>query len=120
MTRKGNFWLGLMVGAATGAVTALLYAPKKGEDLRYDISDKAREAGRKAGEAWGDVKEKTTEMTGRAQERVQMAVGKSREWVGTGRQRLREAVSTGRHAAEEKRRELESELEKELEESPSI
>ena len=110
MTRKGNFWLGLVIGAATGAVTALLYAPKKGEELRHDISDKAREAGRKAGEAWGDVKEKTTEMAGKAGEQVQTAVEKSREWMGTGQHRIREALTVGRRAAEEKRKELEAEM----------
>jgi gas vesicle protein len=100
MARKGNFWLGMIVGAAAGAVTALLYAPKKGDELRHDISDRARDVGRKAGEAWGDMKQKTTD-----------AAGKSREWMGTGQQRIREAVTIGRRAAEEKRKELESELE---------
>ena len=121
MTRKGNFWLGLMVGAAAGAVTALLYAPKKGDELRHDIQDRAKDVGTKAGEAWGDMKQKTTDAAGKAQEQVQTAVGKSREWIGTGQQRIREAVSMGRRAAEEKRKELEAEMaEKEQEESPSI
>ena len=111
MARKGNFWLGMIVGAAAGAVTALLYAPKKGEELRHDIQDRAKDVGRKAGEAWGDMKQKTTDAAGKAQQQVQTAVGKSREWMGTGQQRIREAVTIGRRAAEEKRKELESELE---------
>ena len=113
MARKGNFWAGILVGAAAGAVTALLYAPKKGEELRHDIQYKAREAGKKAGEAWGDAKHRTSEAAGRAQERVQTAVGKGREWVGTGQERIRQAVSMGHQAAEEKRKELEAEMSEE-------
>ena len=35
-----SFLVGAMVGGAVGAVFALLYAPKRGKDLREDISSK--------------------------------------------------------------------------------
>ena len=85
--------MGMIVGAAAGAVTALLYAPKPGTEVRHHIKSGAREAGRKAGEAWGGVKERTSAM------------------ARTARERTRGAVRAGRRAAEEKRKELEAELE---------
>lgn len=111
MARRGNFWLGILVGAVAGAVTALLYAPKKGDELRHDIGDSAREVGRKAGQAWSDAKDRTSEMASGVRERVQQVAGRGREFVETGRTRLREAVHVGREAAEERRRELQEELE---------
>jgi gas vesicle protein len=36
-----SFMTGALVGGAIGAAFALLYAPKKGSDLREDISDTA-------------------------------------------------------------------------------
>lgn len=100
MARGNNFWLGMMVGAAAGAITALLYAPKSGEKMRHDIKESARETGKKAGEAWGGVKERTSKMA-----------GKSRRMMEYGKSRVAEAVRAGRQAAEEKGREMRAELE---------
>lgn len=100
MASKRNFWLGMMVGAAAGAATALLYAPKRGEELRHDISEKASDAGRKAGQAWGSVKESTSKVASR-----------SREMIDSGRSRVAEAMRAGHKAAEEKRKELKAEME---------
>lgn len=106
-----------MVGAAAGAVTALFYAPKKGEELRHDVGAKAREVGRKAGEAWGDMKQGTASV-------ARTATGKAREAIGKGQHRFRqyksrvqEAIAAGRQAAEEKRAELEAQVEEKTRES---
>ena len=40
MSKKAFFW-GTLTGAVTGAVTALLLAPKSGRELRKDIGDAA-------------------------------------------------------------------------------
>lgn len=110
MARQGSFWLGMLVGAATGVVTALLYAPKRGVEMRKDVTDTAREVGRKAGEAWGDVRGRATEMAGTAKSKVQQGVSSAREKTMSMRDRMREAVQSGKTAAKEKREELESEL----------
>lgn len=44
-----GFVIGALVGGAIGAITALLFAPKSGEELRRDISDKSSELYHKAG-----------------------------------------------------------------------
>lgn len=38
-----GFLLGLLAGGAIGSITALLYAPKSGRELRKDIGNKSRE-----------------------------------------------------------------------------
>jgi len=48
-TYSKGFIVGALVGGAMGAITALLFAPKSGEELRRDISDKSTELYLKAG-----------------------------------------------------------------------
>jgi gas vesicle protein len=52
----GAFFLGLLVGAAVGAIVALLTAPKRGEEMRRDLTAKAEEVRRevetKARDEW--------------------------------------------------------------------
>ena len=111
MARKGEFWLGMIVGAAAGAVGALLYAPKSGPETRREIRHAAREAGRKAGAAWGDVKERTSEMACDVQEGMQQAADKSRHAMEDIGARMRKAVKAGRRASEEKLDELQANYE---------
>ena len=99
MARGGKFWLGMIIGAAAGTVTALLYAPKRGEEMRHDISARTKEAGRKAGEAWGSMKERSSEMVGKGQEIAQTAGA-----------RVSEAVRAGHQAAKERCKELKAKL----------
>ena len=111
MAGKGSFWLGILVGAAAGAASAILYAPKKGNELRSDIADTARQAGRKAGEAWGDVKEKASGVASSAKDRAAQMADRGREMMACRSAQAREAIQAGRKAAEEKRRELKAHME---------
>jgi YtxH-like protein len=47
------FFLGILIGAAAGAVIAVLTTPKPGREMRDDIAEKARDAAEKAREAAG-------------------------------------------------------------------
>lgn len=49
----GGYLRGLVTGALVGAATALLLAPKRGEDIRQDLADSA-----------GRLKEKAEDLTG--------------------------------------------------------
>jgi len=57
---------GLLIGGAIGGAIALLYAPKSGRQLRYDISKKTNEllldGKTSADELWTDTKEKVGNM----------------------------------------------------------
>src|SRR5688500_1520052 len=47
------FFLGLLIGAAAGALIALLTTPKPGREMRDDLAERARDAAEKAREAAG-------------------------------------------------------------------
>ena len=48
----GAFFLGLLVGAAAGAIVALLSAPKRGDEMRRELTTKADEIATKARDEW--------------------------------------------------------------------
>ena len=61
----------LLIGGGIGAVLALLFAPKSGEELRSDIADatrkgidKSREAAQQIGDRAGEYYEQTRERAG--------------------------------------------------------
>jgi gas vesicle protein len=48
------FFLGLLIGAAAGAVIAMLTTPKPGREMRDELADRARDAAERAREAAGN------------------------------------------------------------------
>jgi len=60
----------LMIGIGTGALLALLFAPKSGEELRRDIRRKFENA-----------KDAVEDFADEAKDRVGKAVDRSAEWV---------------------------------------
>ena len=58
MSDSGNTFLGLVVGAAVGAVLGILYAPDKGIHTRQRLSDEALLAKHKFEETAAELKEK--------------------------------------------------------------
>lgn len=64
---KGWLW-GAAIGTVAGAVTALLFAPKAGKELRKDIADGARQVGEKTQEVAGKVSEQSTVLAGKVKE----------------------------------------------------
>ncbi|MCK8489549.1 YtxH domain-containing protein [Paenibacillus sp. MBLB2552] len=64
---KGWLW-GAAIGTVAGAVTALLFAPKPGKELRKDIADGARQVGEKTQEVAGKVTEQSTVLVGKVKE----------------------------------------------------
>jgi len=48
----GAFFVGMLLGAAAGAIVALLTAPKRGEEIRHDLTVKADEIATKARDEW--------------------------------------------------------------------
>lgn len=111
MTKNGSFWIGMLVGAAAGATTALLTTPKRGSEMREGISQGAQGVGRKAGAAWGDVKDRASSIADSARGMVTQTAGKTKEAATSAKSRAQDAVQAGRQASEAKRQEMQEELE---------
>lgn len=101
----------LLIGGGIGAILALLFAPKSGEELRGDIADATRKGieksketaalvGEKAGEYYEVSREKAGEYYEAAQEKVgefkqatQAKVGELKEKAGELGEKAKEAVA---------------------------
>jgi gas vesicle protein len=77
-----GFLLGALVGGAVGAVTALLLAPKSGEELREDIA-------RRSGEIYG-----------KASDYLSTARDEAENMVNQGRKQADKIVNSARNQAE--------------------
>jgi gas vesicle protein len=70
-TRAGEKALYFILGAAMGAVTALLFAPQSGEETRRMIASRAREGADYLSTKTRDVTEKTSGIIDRGKEVLQ-------------------------------------------------
>ncbi len=80
-----NFLWGAVIGTVAGSVTALLFAPKPGKELRQDIAEGAKTAAEKTQAAAGKVSEQSKELYSRIKtaagnlvEDVQSRLGKDK------------------------------------------
>jgi gas vesicle protein len=75
MNKGMGFGVGLLVGAAIGGAVALLYAPKKGEETRQIIKDKAagtvETVKERTGQVIGAFKGATTEVGNKGRATIQ-------------------------------------------------
>ena len=108
----------LLIGGGIGAILALLFAPKSGQELRGDIADatrkgidRSREAAQQLGDRAGEYYEATR---GRASELYSQAAEKVGEVAQTARDAasrqtgtLSAAVEAGRKAYQEEKRKTE-------------
>ena len=108
----------LLIGGGIGAVLALLFAPKSGEELRGDIADatrkgidRSREAAQQLGDRAGEYYEATRE---RASELYTQAAGKVGEVAQTAREAasrqtgtVAAAIDAGKKAYQEEKRKTE-------------
>lgn len=106
----------LLVGGAIGAIVALLFAPKSGQELRGDIAEatkkgieKGKEAAAVVGERAGEYYEVTKERAGEILHDAQEAVGgfgdKAKDAVTSASNPFTAAIEAGKEAyIEEKRK----------------
>ena len=119
----------LLIGGGIGAVIALLFAPKSGQELRGDIADatrkgidKSREAaqqvGERAGEYYDSTRQRATELYSQASERASDLYTQASSKVGEVAQTAREtaarqtntvaaAIDAGKKAYQEEKRKTE-------------
>jgi gas vesicle protein len=84
----------LLIGGGIGAIVALLFAPKSGEELRGDIADATRKGIEKGKEAAGQIQE-------RAGEYYEVTRERAGELYSTAQDKAGELYSTAQHKASE-------------------
>jgi gas vesicle protein len=67
----GMLAVGLIVGALTGAVIALLFAPQSGELTRAQVREKSIELQKSAGEAAAEARARANELTRQVREKAE-------------------------------------------------
>lgn len=93
-----NFLAGLGLGALIGAATALLLAPKSGEETRQDLANKAEDIREKANKVVHDLSQSSEEL-----------VKKSKELLETTKVKMQSAIDAGKQAMSRKNEEGEAE-----------
>jgi gas vesicle protein len=109
----------LLIGGGIGAVLALLFAPKSGEELRGDIADVTRkglEKGKetatqlqeRAGEYYEVTRDRASEFYQTAQEKAGELTEKAREAAARSTNPFSAAIEAGKEAYTEEKRKTES------------
>jgi gas vesicle protein len=108
----------LLIGGGIGAILALLFAPKSGEELRGDIKDatkkgidRSREAAQQLGDRAGEYYEATrgraAELYSQAAERVGEVAQGAREAASRQTGTVAAAIDAGKKAYQEEKRKTE-------------
>jgi gas vesicle protein len=108
----------LLIGGGIGAILALLFAPKSGQELRGDIADatrkgidRSREAAQQLGDRAGEYYEATRtragELYSQAAERVGEVAQSAREAAARQSGTVAAAIDAGKKAYQEEKRKTE-------------
>ena len=108
----------LLIGGGIGAILALLFAPKSGQELRGDIADatrkgidRSREAAQhltdRAGEYYEATRERAGELYSTAASKVGEVAQTAREAASRQGGRVAAAIDAGRKAYQEEKRKTE-------------
>ena len=108
----------LLIGGGIGAIIALLFAPKSGQELRGDIADatrkgidRSREAaqqlGDKAGEYYESTRGRAAELYTQAAERVGEVAQTARDTAARQTSTVAAAIDAGKKAYQEEKRKTE-------------
>ena len=118
----------LLIGGGIGAVLALLFAPKSGQELRGDIADatrkgidRSREAAQqlsdRAGEYYESTRDRASELYSQAAEKVSDVASTARESASRKTATVAAAIDAGKKAYQEEKRK--TEMSGRLEASPN-
>ena len=108
----------LLIGGGIGAILALLFAPKSGQELRGDIADatrkgidRSREAAQqlsdRAGEYYEATRERASELYSQAAEKVTETAQAAREAANRQTGTISAAIDAGKKAYQEEKRKTE-------------
>ena len=94
----------LLIGGGIGAILALLFAPKSGEELRGDIADATRKGLEKGKETAAQLQEKAGELKNKAGEIAEKAKSAATSTANP----FTAAIEAGKEAYTEEKRKTES------------
>ena len=108
----------LLIGGGIGAILALLFAPKSGEELRGDIADatrrgidRSREAAQqlsdRAGEYYEATRDRASELYAQASEKAGEVAKSAREAAARQTGTVAAAIDAGKKAYQEEKRKTE-------------
>ncbi|MCC2684629.1 MAG: YtxH protein [Paenibacillaceae bacterium] len=95
-----SFLAGAVVGGVLGALTALLLAPKSGQELRKDLGDQYKEVSHKTQDLAKGIADTTSEWTSIAKETVGNVAEEVKSWRN-GRKEVAASVEETAQDAEE-------------------
>jgi gas vesicle protein len=109
----------LLIGGGIGAILALLFAPKSGQELRGDIADVTRKGidrtrdaatqiGTRAGEYYEVTRDRASELYSAATEKAGELTEAAREAARSKSGQLTAAIEAGKQAYTEEKRKTES------------
>lgn len=90
---KGLLW-GALVGTVVGSVTALLFAPKPGKELRKDIADGTAAGIEKVHDIAVQAGDKSVELYDKAKDSIVHVVQEVREWGKSAAEEAEEQTAT--------------------------
>lgn len=108
----------LLIGGGIGAILALLFAPKSGQELRGDIADATRKGidrsrdaaqqlGTRAGEYYDSTRERAAELYSTATEKVGEVAQSAKEAAARQTSTVAAAIDAGKKAYVEEKRKTE-------------
>jgi gas vesicle protein len=97
-----------ILGAAAGALAALLFAPKSGRELREDLADATRKGVDRARETGAQLSARAGEYYEAASERAGELAATARETVSRRGERVSAAIEAGKQAYRDEKRRTES------------
>jgi gas vesicle protein len=118
----------LLIGGGIGAILALLFAPKSGQELRNDIADatrkgidRSREAAQqlsdRAGEYYESTRDRASELYSQAADKVSDVASNARETASRKTATVAAAIEAGKKAYQDEKRK--TEMSGRLEASPN-
>jgi gas vesicle protein len=89
---NGEFVLGLLVGAAVGAVAAMLCAPKSGSEMRQQLKDLAGQQKDNLANQWEQTKASASDAVNSVRNKVDSATEKAKDTVDTYADKAKDSV----------------------------
>jgi gas vesicle protein len=125
---SGDKLVYFLIGAGIGAVTALLFAPKSGSELRSEIADatrkgldKARDTSREIGERASDYYqtgvERASDLTSRGKEAVSDLTDRGKDLINRQKSQFAAAIEAGKQGYREAKQSDQGKVSAEVEES---